>query len=348
MLTLMTDLGGTGDLTLSSGAISDTWGPDMLTVLHTVSTLPEWSVVAAGNDVQITGVTDDPARQEALNTSFNAANMLPGLNGNADITLRVPILPATALTPILQEVADCGPLELAGAPAPGYSSDATVTVSGNVASDATQTALSEALAVAIGTRTLALDTEVLNPTLCLIADVLPAVAPGSVQIDLLNGADGSVSPDGRFTVGDNPVIDIVIPADMTEGYLFISAVDVSGNVFHLLPNLFRAENSVAALRDGASGAVTLRVAYPLADAADGSKLAFDVDDSTLGKTQIVAINADSQMFGGLRPTTESAGGYAQALKDRSGTVRSLDSRTLPPSHRDPTWIANWQSDQKCK
>lgn len=191
-----------------------------------------------------------------------------------------------------------------------------------------EAALSDALVTAIGPRALALETEVLNPTLCQIAEVLPAAPPAGVGIALTNGADNSLRSDGRFTAGENPVIDITIPAAMTDGFLFISAVDVSGNVFHLLPNLIREDNSVAALRDGAAGDVPVRVAYPLAEAADGKKLAFTVDDSTLGQTQIVVINADSQMFGGLRPTTESAGGYAQALQERSGTVRSLDSRTL--------------------
>jgi hypothetical protein len=50
-----------------------------------------------------------------------------------------------------------------------------------------------------------------------------------------------------------------------------------------------------------------------AEAADGSKLALTVDDSRLGKTQIVVIHANDQIFAGLRPTTESAGGYAAVL-----------------------------------
>ena len=193
--------------------------------------------------------------------------------------------------------------------------------------------VADAWAAKIGNRDLVLNVEVLNPTLCLISGVLPAAPSGGVAVNFLNGNDNSPNPAGRYLVGDNPVIDVVIPSDMTDGYLFISALDVSGNVFHLLPNLLMTDNSVEGLRGGRDGPVTVRVAYPLDEAADGSKLAFTVDDSTLGKTQIVVIHADDQIFDGLRPTTESAGGYASALENASGTVRSLDSAILTTAAR---------------
>ncbi len=328
MMSLMGDLGGSGNLTLASGNISASWGPDMLQVLQQVSVLPEWSVVADGNNVRIEGMTDDPAEQDQLLASFDADNLPAGLNGSADIALRNPILQLEPLTQILQSHADCGPLQLVAPPALGYGSSATVTVAGSLASEDTRTALASDLGAAVGTRDLVLNTEVLNPTLCLISGVLPAAPAAGFQIDFLNGNDGSPNPTGRYLVGENPVIDVVIPPAVTEGFLFISAIDVSGNVFHLLPNLLMEDNGVAVLRDGAEGPVTIRVAFPLDAAADGSKLAFTADASTLGKTQIVVINADGQMFGGLRPTTESAGSYADALRNHSGNVRSLDSRSL--------------------
>ena len=49
VLALMDELGGTADLTLSSGDISDSWGEDMIQVLSLVSVLPEWRVLAEGN-----------------------------------------------------------------------------------------------------------------------------------------------------------------------------------------------------------------------------------------------------------------------------------------------------------
>ena len=142
------------------------------------------------------------------------------------------------------------------------------------------------------------------------------------------GDKDELNTSGRYFVGENPVIDVVIPADVTTGFLFVSALDVSGNIFHLLPNLISKENDIAKLRAGAAGPVTVRVAYPLKDAQDGTKLAFTVDDTALGKTKIIVIKSESQIFEGLRPTTESADGYAQALRERTGAVETLDSRIL--------------------
>jgi serine/threonine-protein kinase len=70
------------------------------------------------------------------------------------------------------------------------------------------------------------------------------------------------------------------------------------------------------------------VAYGLEEAKQGNRLAFLVDDKTLGKSRILAIHAREQIFGGIRPMTESADAYAQALQDRAGPVASLDSRLL--------------------
>ena len=333
VLALVDDLGGTGDLTLSSGDIPAGWGAGILQILEQVSVLPEWSVLADGNTVKITGTTNDPSEQDQLNTALAPGNMPAGLTGTVEIALQTPILPTAELTTILQDHADCGQLQLLDPPALGYAAGAAVLVLGTVASPDARTSLADALAAKIGNRDLVLNVEVLNPTLCLISGVLPAAPSGGVAVNFLNGNDNSPNPAGRYLVGDNPVIDVVIPSDMTDGYLFISALDVSGNVFHLLPNLLMTDNSVAGLRGGRDGPVTIRVAYPLDEAADGSKLAFTVDDSTLGKTQIVVIHADDQIFDGLRPTTESAGGYASALENASGTVRSLDSAILTTAAR---------------
>ncbi|MEO1557509.1 MAG: hypothetical protein AAFS01_13835 [Pseudomonadota bacterium] len=149
-----------------------------------------------------------------------------------------------------------------------------------------------------------------------------------MRIDFRDGTDNSINRTGDFFVGQNPVIEIVIPSDMQDGYLFVSALDVSGNVYHLLPNLFVADNNVENLRAGREGEIRVRVAHSAADSRDGNRLAFIVDDTSLGKTQVLVIHSGQQIFDGLRPTTESAGGYANALAQRLGSISSLDSRIL--------------------
>ncbi len=127
------------------------------------------------------------------------------------------------------------------------------------------------------------------------------------------------------------MIDIVLPDDVTDGFLSVSILDVSGNVFHVLPNVNRPDHDIASLRAGRDGAVPVRVAFPLEEAA-ADRLAFTVDATTLGKSKVIALLSGAPLFDEMRPTTESAGGFAQALRRRSETgdvlLWSLDTRIL--------------------
>jgi serine/threonine-protein kinase len=259
---------------------------------------------------------------------FNNDGLPGALEGRADIVYVAPILTPTDLQPILSEYENCGALTLVDPPAAGYGAQDQVLILGKVADVGTRATLSDALVAAIGDRDLLLNVDVLNPTLCLVDAVLPNAPQGGFDVTFRMGADGSENQTGRYFVGENPVIDVTLPENVTNGYLFVSALDVSGNVFHLLPNLLMENNAIADLRAGRDGPVVVRLAHALSDAADGSKLAFTVDDTALGKTKIIVIHSDEQMFAGLRPTTESAGGFADALKSYVGAVRSLDSRIL--------------------
>ena len=82
---------------------------------------------------------------------------------------------------------------------------------------------------------------------------------------------------------------------------------------------------------GPAGEVKVRVAFPLAENSAQS-IAFTVDPTTLGKSKVIVINSDRPLFAELRPTTESVGGYAAALKaaEEAGglQIRSIDSRIL--------------------
>ncbi len=88
---------------------------------------------------------------------------------------------------------------------------------------------------------------------------------------------------------------------------------------------------MAALRAGATGPFSLRAVFPKSS-VDGSEIGFEVDASSLGKTKLIIIHSAAPLFAEFRPTTESAGGYAEALRRLAdaGTlsVTSLDSSIL--------------------
>jgi serine/threonine-protein kinase len=191
--------------------------------------------------------------------------------------------------------------------------------------------LFEALNAVADKRKVSLGIELLNPALCQIETTLPGARSGDFRFEFGFGDRPDNNPSGRYFVGENPVIDLVIPAAVTEGFVSVSILDVSGNVYHVLPNLNRPANDVATLRGGATGDFKVRIAYPLAENS-ASSIAFTVDPTTLGKTKVIVINSDKPLFAEFRPTTESVGGYAAALKKAAEgsdlQIRSIDSRIL--------------------
>ncbi|MEC7256678.1 MAG: serine/threonine protein kinase, partial [Pseudomonadota bacterium] len=296
-----------------------------------IDDLPAWRLSLSGNRGQVTGTATDQGEQQRLMAAMGSD--LPGaLEGRAEIAFAPVFLAASEVGAVLDGLADCGPLAQGDVPATGYGPDSPITISGRVGETATRVQMFDQLRALAGARKIVLDVEVLNPTLCLIESHLPNAPSGDVGIAYRVGERDEPNPSGRFFVGENPVIDVIIPSDVTDGFLNVSILDVSGNVFHLLPNLNRQDNSVAALRDGQGGEVPVRVAYDLKEAAQNGRLAFRVDDSTLGKSKVIAILSDKPLFDGLRPTSESASGYAEALQEfaesNESSIRSLDSRIL--------------------
>lgn len=328
---LMADLSGTAELSLASGDIADSWGTDVMATLSELRNLDEWHMVLDGNAAQVGGETSDADLHAHLSRAF--ADGLPGaLTGSADIVLVPVFLPAGEVNALLDRLADCGPLATPGVTAVGYGPQSAIRVTGKVAETATRIGLYDALSAIAGERSVIVDVEVLNPTLCLIESNLPKAPIGGIGIDFIVGDRNEPNPSGRFFVGENPIIDILLPADVTDGYLTVSILDVSGNVYHLLPNLNRQENAVAALRDGQDGPVRVRVAYSVDEAARNNRIGFTVDDSSLGKSKVIVLHSSTPLFDGMRPTSESASGYATALRDHvednRASILSLDSRIL--------------------
>ncbi len=332
ILTTLSEQSGQADLTIANGDIADSWSVDLETVLAAVSPFPAWKLSLSGNSGTLTASTTDATQAAMLEQAFGGR--LPGaLDGPVEVAFELPVLPAQAVSDILKDHADCGPLTVnAPLSTAGYSPDESLQIKGPVADTATRVTLFDALRAQADDRQIILDVEVLNAALCVVEQHLPKAPVGPVDVTFSVGGEGTPNPSGRFYVGENPVIDVVLPSNLTDGFLTVSILDVSGNVFHLLPNINRPENAVENLRDGRSGEVPVRVAFDLQEAAANGGIAFQVDDSSLGKSKILVLHSNAPLFEGLRPTTESATGFAEALKESSdadvGRITSLNTQML--------------------
>jgi eukaryotic-like serine/threonine-protein kinase len=335
----MATIGGTADLALATGAIAETWGLDVLATLNAVGPLDEWRLAVSGNTADLSGVTNDPTLRDSVQAALGTD--LPGaLIGQAAIQLGPLILSAAQIDLVLSEFADCGPLSLIDPPEIGYPAGSTVTVSGALANVSSRASLIDALHAIAGDREIVVEAETLNPTLCLVDAVLPDAPPAGVGFVFGFGDRPEQNPSAVYRVGENPVIDIVLPADMTDGYVWVSILDVSGNIFHLLPRNDRKNNSVSWLRDGQDGPLTVRMTYPLDAEGESVSLAepgFKVDETQLGKSRIIVIHSENQIFpkdddgeDALRPS-ESVGSFTDALLNEavdSANILSVDGHIL--------------------
>ena len=325
----MADLGGATDLTLATGEIAPNWGADVMTVVDDVMALDDWRLALTGNQAQITGSTTDPELLAKLSAKYPTA-WPGGLSGTFDVSLTSLFLDAAEVDYILAQYADCGPLTQSNNPGPvGYGPEEPVLVSGTLASLATVDAVRNAIDDIAEDRIVVIDVEVLNSTLCLVENYLPQAPSGDIELKFSNGATGQEVPSGRFVAEQNPVIDVMIPASLTTGYISVSILDVAGIVYHLLPTLGREDNSVEALREGRNGSLPLRVTYPIAERAIG-KTAFTIDPSALGKSKILVLHSSAPLFQHMRPGQESVLGYTEALSERSADVlvETLDTGIL--------------------
>lgn len=330
----ITAQGGEVDLTLATGDIAENWGTAVNDVIKSAMDLDEWRLVVDGNDAKLTGQTTDEALHTELEQLYSAG--LPaGLQGTAEIELESLFLSAVEIRPILSGLADCGALKLVDAPTTGYGPETPIRVSGTLASQDSLIGLETALTALGGARPLDLNQiEVLNPAICLVENFLPNAPTSDITISFYNGNENDApNPTGDYFFEQNPVIDVNLPADVQDGFLSVSILDVSGDVFHLLPNVTRPQNNIEALRGDNIGPVSVRVAYSSdAKKQNDSLLAFTVDESTLGKSKVIVVHSDNQLFNTLRPTEESAASYAEALREQDRNVAtqilSLDSGIL--------------------
>ena len=327
----MTSAGGKTEVVLGTGAIPESWGSEVLAILDQVADLPEWRVAVRDMGVQVTGVAPDRALRDAKVAALTATTGALQVSASIDFGPRV--LRPSVVGDIAAAHQDCGALTVGDAPAAGWGAGAKIVVSGRMASDAQRLKLFDALTAVIGDRTALVDVEILNPQLCAIEAALPRAPSRGFGVIFGFGDRPAPNPAARYFVGENPVIDVVIPADVTSGNLWVSIVDVTGSVFHLLPNLNRPENDVETLREGKTGEVTVRVAYSLAEATGTPKMAFLVDDSIMGKSKIVVLYAPQPVFDTLRPMSESVESFAAALagqeaQDAPAPLFSIDARIL--------------------
>jgi len=174
---------------------------------------------------------------------------------------------------------------------------------------------------------------VLNADLCAVRKVLPPLQSEDLTIWLGDGASGQVNLSGIYRPGENPVVEILAPADLTGLSLWVVVVDNTGKVFNLLPNINQGEHDLAKVGAIVDGMRRVRVLHSVADLQeDKSRLAMLVNEDNFGKSEVIAILSRTSLFGIRRPKDESISSFAEALaaivRDEPGNIVSIATRVI--------------------
>lgn len=303
-------------ITLATGMPSIDWPKHMQDALLLLKPLQRWQIEVTDTRVTITGLAPEIAVRNTVTSALKSW----AANGEYDIFIDVMAGPdnllAANIQPALDSLQTCGPLvQVAGIEAQ-YSLSDTIIVTGNIMSLQDTKNIKQVLTPVIGDRKLRFDTTLLNGEICKIRNVLPAVSTQNISIWLGDGDTGAPNLSGIFTVGQNPVVEVQVPSNISQGSLWVMIIDTDGEVYHILPNINATEHSLANLGAIEGGVRRIRVLHSVAAyRADQNLRAFLISEGDFGKSEIVAILSKDPLFDTRRPGTESVASVAQALDD---------------------------------
>ena len=303
-------------LALAQGVPDERWVGSLVELFALLQGIPEWRLTVTDSAVDIEAVTANRDQTEAKRKAI--------LDWAARTEMKIGFTPRTgpaklqgqSVLDALAPFAVCGPLNPDKGPLQIYDLGETIAVTGAMESVEARDALLAAVETALGDRSLRLDVTILNKDLCTIRKVLPPVSAGDAVIWFGNGATGEVNLSGIFRAGDNPVVEVLVPPDLTGLSLWVLVVDNTNQVFSLLPNEKQAEHDIQDIGSIVDGVRRIRILGSMADLQAGTSIfSIEVDASNFGKSEIIAILSRRPLFGTRLPETLSVGGLADELGD---------------------------------
>jgi hypothetical protein len=303
-------------LPIAQGVPDARWVDSVADIMGVLQGLPEWTLEVSDNTARLTGLANDQPQAEAKRGAIANWATVSGINATVDLKVGPRRLQVQTVLDALAPFATCGPLTTDKGPLNTYELDETIVVTGAMDTIESRDAAQSALEPLIGDRTMRLDVTILNKDLCTVRKVLPALGAGETVIWFGDGETDTVNLSGIFHAGDNPVVEVLVPPDLTGLSLWVLVVDNTNQVFSLLPNERQADHAIQNIGEVIDGVRRVRVLGSLADLQSGASVfSIQVDSSNYGKSEIIAILSKRPLFGTRLPETLSVGGLADELSD---------------------------------
>jgi hypothetical protein len=319
----------TAEIAIAAGVPSPDWHELAAELLARAGELEDWTLSIEDRAVTMAGVAPDRSTRDAVVAGLDDFARGTGMEVRPQIAAGPLRLDAAVLQAAVSDLATCGPVTVMGSGP--FALGEEVRVQGDFARQTDVAALENSLIALVGDRNVRIDGNVLNEDLCAIRAVLPPSPPNNISIWLGNGASGETNLTGVFRTGENPVVEIHAPADLSSGFLWVMIVDNTGKVFHILPNVNGSEQRLSALGTVEGGLRKIRVLHPVeALVEDPKRLAVRVNEGDYGKSEVLAILSSEPLFDMRRPRDESVPSVAAALED---ALRDRDEAVLAVAAR---------------
>ncbi len=320
-------------LPLAQGVPDAQWVGNLADLLGLMQGLAEWSLSVTDKSVAFDGIATTREQFDQKRAALQDWAKRTGMQIDIGLKVGPRKLQGQAVLDALAPFAICGLLSPDKGPLQLYDMGDTIVVTGALPSVEARDAVQAAIETMVGDRSVRLDVTILNGDLCAVRTVLPPVGAGDAVIWFGDGATGEVNLSGIFHAGDNPVVEVLVPPELTGLSLWVLVVDNTNQVFSLLPNETQAEHAIENIGTVADGVRRVRVLYSLSDMKAGNGVySIKVDAGNFGKSEIIAILSKTSLFGTRLPETLSVGGLADELqgviaKD-PGNIVSVATRVI--------------------
>ncbi|MGG7566952.1 serine/threonine-protein kinase [Rhodovulum sp. DZ06] len=319
--------GGPAEVRVALGVPSEQWPTAVSRLARAAGELDSFKLQVADTRALLTGEAADEAVKAEVSRLAADAARIAGLSLDARITAPEKRLTAAELDAAAEGVADCGPLAFTGGSGAGFGPRDAVTVTGKISSDTRAAALRRALEGKADGRELTMQLQVLNAPICAFEEVLPPELDGDVTVRMSWGEDPRFpgrrtgpNPSGVFLDGENPVIDIVVPADM-QGRLHVYQVNPHGKVYHTFPPRQAPENRLELVQPIAvDGERVIRVQHSVAeiwDEPDDTPMKVGIVTEPFGLGMVLAVVTEGEAISSVVPNEESV---AAAVQDLAAAV----------------------------
>ena len=320
-------------LSLAQGVPDERWVANVAELFGLLQGLADWTMTVTDNAVDFEGRAKTREQLDQKQDAIREWSSRTGMQINIRFGFGPRELQGQTVLDALAPFALCGPLVPDKGPLQVYGPGETVTITGAMESVEARDALQAALEPVIGDRTARAEVTILNKDLCAVRKVLPPVGPGDAMIWFGDGATGAVNLSGIYHAGDNPVVELRVPAGLTGLSLWVLVVDNTNNVFSLLPNERQPDHDIQSLGEVVDGIRHVRVLHSLAEIGAGKGVySITVDPTNFGKSEIIAILSKTSLFGTRLPATLSVGGLADELQGviatDPGNIVSIVSRVI--------------------